>query len=103
MRREGYSARGGRLGHRVDRQGLVHRGRVDLQDLEIVRALELVVNDGGWLEYPVAGADGLLTLALVRERDPALQAVGQLEVGLALVQPRGVHVMSAVGRVPDAA
>src|ERR1700730_1167667 len=101
MRREGCSVRGDRLEHLVDHKGLVHRGRVDLEDLEIVRALELVVHDGWRLEYAVAGAEGLLTLTLVHEPDPALEDVEHLKVTLVLVQASSVHVMSAVGMVLD--
>ncbi len=71
----------------------MHRGRVDLQDLEVVGALELVVDDAGGLEHAVAGAEGALALALVDELDRALEHVEHLEIALVLVEPGGVEIV----------
>src|SRR5262245_30805954 len=53
-----------RGGHLLDHLRLVHRRRVDLQHLEVVRALELVVHDARRLQHAVAGLEVVLALAL---------------------------------------
>src|SRR5262245_49138203 len=79
--------------HRVHHHRLVHRGGVDLQNVEVVRAGELVVHDRGGLEHAVAGLERVLAVALVHEADPALEHVEHLEVAQMLVEPGGVQVV----------
>src|SRR5216683_1945277 len=84
---------GGDLGHPLHHHRRVHRGRVDLQDFEVVGALELVVDDAGGLEHAVAGAEGALALALVHELDRALEHIEHLEIALVLVEAGGVQIV----------
>src|SRR5207249_7944659 len=90
------SARGGDgLRRAIDDYGLVHSRRVDLEDFEVVGAVELVVHDPGRLQDAVALAEGMLAVALVDELDPTVQHVEHLEVALVLVQAGGVQVVTA--------
>ena len=87
--------RGGGLGHPLDPERVVHGGGVDLEDLDIVRALQLVVHDPGRLQHAVAGVERVLAVPLVDELDPALEHVEHLEVAEVLVQAGGVQVVIA--------
>src|SRR5262252_7847822 len=89
------SVRGGRLWHRVDHARLVHGRREDLEHLDIVRAFELVVDDGRRLQHAVALAEGVLALPLVDEADPSLEDVEHLEVAQVLVQAGGMEIVRA--------
>src|SRR5213594_507307 len=94
--------RGGGLRHLLDLPRRVDGGRVDFQDLDVVRALKLVVDDPGRLEHAVAGVERVLAVVLVDELHPALQHVEHLEVALVLVEPGGVQVVGAGAVLLDA-
>src|SRR2546427_621326 len=90
------SARGGDgLRRASDHDGLVHGGRIDLEDLEVVGAVELVVHDPRRLQDAIALAEGVLAVALVDELDPAVQHVEHLEVAVVLVQAGRVQLVVA--------
>src|SRR5256885_1334228 len=80
------SARRGGLPELAQHDRLVDRRRVDLEDLDVVGAVELVVDDAGRLQDAVALLERVLAVALVDERDPAVQHVEHLEVAVVLVQ-----------------
>ena len=89
------SVGGDGLRHLPDDHRRVHGRRVDLEHFDVVRALQLVVDDAGRLEHAVALAERALALAFVDEPDPALEHVEHLEVALVLVQACRVQVVSA--------
>src|SRR5215475_734258 len=101
-RRPVSSASGGRLRHLLDHARLVHGRRVDLEHLNVVRAFELVVDDGRRLQHAVALAEGVLALPLVDEADPSLEDVEHLEVAQVLVEAGGVEIVGARSVLLDA-
>src|SRR5215510_2705882 len=89
------SASGGRLRHLLDHTRLVDGRRVDLEHLDVVRALQLVVHDGRRLQHAVTLAEGVLALPLVDKADPSLEDVEHLEVAQVLVQAGGMEIVGA--------
>src|SRR2546426_9423704 len=68
--------------HFVDHDGRMHGGRVDLQDLDVVRAVELILHDPGWLQDAGAGAERVLAVVPGDEPDPAPEHAEHLKVTL---------------------
>src|SRR6185369_9489634 len=90
------SARGGgRLRHLADDLGLVYGRRIDLEDLDVVGAVELVVHYPRRLQDAVALGERVLAVILVDELDPAVQHVEHLEVAVVLMQACGVQIVVA--------
>src|SRR5262249_34121510 len=90
------SARGGDgFRHLLDDPCLVDGRRVDLEHLEVVRAVELVVHDPGRLQDAIALRERVLALALVDDPDPAVEHVEHLEVTEVLVQSGRVQIVIA--------
>src|SRR5262245_15173167 len=82
-------------GHRADHHGLMDGGRIDLQHLDVVGALELVVDDARGLEDAITRLERVLAVALVDEPDPALEDVEHLEVAEVPVEAGGVQLVVA--------
>src|SRR5262249_8897975 len=96
------SARGGDGFRRLlDHPRLVDSRRVDLENLEVVRAVELVVHDARRLQDAIALREGVLAVALVDEPDPAVEHVEHLEVAEVLVQSGRVQIVIAGGLLLD--
>src|SRR5215831_952564 len=94
-RRPVSSASGGCLRHLLDHARLVRGRRVNLEHLDVVRALQLVVHDGRRLQHAVALTESVLPLPFVDEADPPLEDVEHLEVAQVLMQAGGMEIVGA--------
>src|SRR5207244_9207509 len=79
--------------HFVNRHGLMNSRRVDFQHFQIIRAIELVMNDPRRLQDTITGLERLLSLAFIYELNPAFQHIEHLKVAEMLMQTSGVQIM----------
>src|SRR4029450_4745690 len=68
--------------------------RVDFQHFQIIRAIELVMNDPRRLQNTITGLERMFSLAFVYELNPAFQHIEHLKVAEMLMQTSRVQVMN---------